>query len=413
MRIGTYVFLYRYPCGTCRTMSRILPLLALVAVVAIVFGTFRFVRQQRSHTALSNGPAMLYADGDVSYMNSDMAAFEKATSTTPLGATSQVQTASGTAIILLPNDANIALGPQTRITLTYDANNTTVFQGEGETYHRIMALDKRQTYQVKTENSLISAQGTKFAVIYSTSGTTKIGVTEHQVETSQTIGSGTSAQTLHTQTLTEGNAEYISNNGVPQVISLSTDAELVSWTEANLARDQDVDNLERSQGGDLHEALATLFENLLRGGKVIISSAVNGSSGTTTTHATKPATTTQTTSTTTHATTTATSTQTSTSTATSTKPTGETFLLKFRDLFTEYFYLDEKDTPCRFSVTPQERVGIVSNFARESGHSFTSSTLLDFAKEIDAYCSTKSKDRKDETRAGLKARFNAEYPFKS
>lgn len=104
---------------------------------------------------------------------------------------SSVKTTDGRGYVIFPDNSVITLSTSTEIEINYTPTKISIMQLLGSTYHRVTALAKGSTYEVRTPNTLAAIRGTKFAIVYNpTSKKTLVAVTEHSVEVTQTKEGG-------------------------------------------------------------------------------------------------------------------------------------------------------------------------------------------------------------------------------
>lgn len=396
-------------------MSKIQLFGVSVAGILVLVGGFLFMR---GNTGLlqekgKQSSILLYVrSGDVSYKPENGSSFQKAT-TSPIAIDnkSYVYTGIGAATILLPDNSSIDLDRYTELQVTYDEKGTSISQTLGTTYHRVQALISGKTYEVSTPGTLAAVRGTRFAVKYDKkTKITKIAVTEHAVSVAKIDSTGTTTKPI---TVEEGKMAKVDEKQPESapitVAETASDQEMKTWVEENKARDEKIDSLDKT---DLREKMEDLLTNTTNDADTKGDTGADKKTDLTQpekkTEATdsikKTETTAPTETTQEKAKSDASSQQDS---VTVKKLDEETFFTQFDDLFSQYFYLDEKDTPCSVALSPEERVKKVSTFASTSGYPFSSNTLLSFAQAVDAYCQNKNPD----TKTKLQARFDAEYPF--
>ncbi len=386
----------------------------VLVVCALLYGGYRYTHAKKTVSVKNNDPILLYVDkGDVSYKLPGETSFIKAT-TSPreIETGTYVYTGVGEATILFPNNSSVALDTYTELLVKYEEQHVSLFQTLGTTYHRVEALVTGTTYEVETPGTLAAVRGTKFAVKYDKKKKeTKVSVTEHTVRVSRFTETSTSTQErreLETKDISEGTTVQVHTSSTATSTSAFTtiqtkeDTEMNSWVEKNNIRDIEERRIKETVKDKVEQR--ALLKTILLETKVeqkdsqeepdtkeIIQKQITPKEeiksvlqeNTTV----KP------------------------QVATTTKPVvkldEEVFFDKFTTMFVNYFYLDEKDTPCSFSVGADERVKLVTSFATQSGYPFTSTTLLSFAQEVDRYC--KSKD--PSLKVKLQSRFDAEFPF--
>lgn len=390
----------------------------VLVVCALLYGGYTYTHAKKSVSVKNNDPILLYVDkGDVSYKLPGETSFIKAT-TSPreIETGTYVYTGVGEATVLFPNNSSVALDTYTELLVKYDGQHVSLFQTLGTTYHRVEALVTGATYEVETPGTLAAVRGTKFAVKYNKKKKeTKVSVTEHTVRVSRLDETSTSTQErteLETKDISEGTTVQVHASSTATSTSAFTtvqtkeDEEMNSWVEKNTLRDEEVRQIKETTTDQ--QQLREAFKTTLSEKENTDQSTDQKDTSKETpkeqvppqqeikkevkktiqeTPVVKP------------------------QPATTTKPVvkldEEVFFDKFTTMFVNYFYLDEKDTPCSFSVGADERVKLVTSFATQSGYPFTSTTLLSFAQEVDRYC--KSKD--SSVKVKLQSRFDAEFPF--
>ncbi len=392
-------------------------LTALIVLAAGIYYAFPFTQETTQSHALHSDTSsiMLYVEGgDVSYKTADMETFQKAT-TSPviISNNTHVHTGLGRATILFPNNGSVALDHYTELLVTYDGSHTSLLQTLGTTYHRVEALIGGATYEVETPGTLAAVRGTKFAVKYDKKlKTTKIAVTEHQVEVSKlkSDAASTTQETVERVTLREGSTARVSFQSTTDakinVVETKTDVDMNVWVEANLQLDTTIDGIRNDTSKTKEDIRAGIKELLIHDSSTIETKTSREENTRTTTQEkdreTKPAVSDQNPSTKDEYVS-----PTPAPTPVVRLLSEEAFFDKFNNLFASYFYLDEQDSACEVHMTPSERVRVVTSFASESGYPFASKTLLDLATAVDMYCQKKDPSVK----LKLQARFDTEFPF--
>jgi hypothetical protein len=443
-----------------------------LAVLVIAIGVGFLVMNKKSSDTFVASPSevkkegysiLLYPkSGDVLYKESGGDTFLKATENpTEINNNTVVKTGTGTAIVLLPDNSSISLDENTEITITYSPEHTSILQTLGSTYHRVEALAKGSSYEVKTPGTLAAVRGTKFGVKYDkTKKKTKVSVTEHTVEVKKEVESQATSTKEEMVQVTEGKTISVEERkdlkGNPVVAMITTETikdtemkqfvdkeriddrkidEMKRMIEEEQKKDTEVQKLEERTQKELFkdmfrkEMKKEIFKDLdnekedknineiVKKPRVQEEPKVETKEEGTPREETKPVvtettkSTTKTTKTTTDTTKTTTTTTNTTNTSTSggtvVKMDEEKFYSTFEPLFIKHFYLDDVDTPCATGAKASDRMKAVLDYAKNNGYPFTSGTLGDFAQQIDTYCSTKDKALK--TR--LQTRFDDEYPF--
>ena len=380
---------------------------------------------------------LLYVEsGDVTFKITGTQEFKKATSS-PIIIPNQtiVHTDIGRASVLMPDNSNISLDKNTEITISYTENKTSIYQTLGTTYHRVEKLLSGATYQVQTPGTLAAVRGTKFAVKYDTkTKKTKIAVTENKVQVS-TISKavGTTTPPVEETTIVEEGKTVsvamvvgIPKEGVSamQVVETKNDAEMRIWVDEQKKEDIQLETIKRGypdEDGFRKEMKRVLFDDVTSektqndttSSKDVKVEKTSENEVTKTNEETvqknnEPVKVEVKTETPVTKTTQESSVTTETVTPTVKKLGEEEFFNVFNDMFMKYFYIDDTDGTCMVNVTPDERVRFVSSYATASGYPFTSTTLLSFARAIDAYCSQKD----NQIKIKLQGRFDDEFPFK-
>jgi hypothetical protein len=400
--------------------------------------------------------------GDVMYATDGVQFVKVVDSPTEINNNTVVKTGTGTAIVLLPDNSSISLNENTEITINYSPQKTSIIQTLGTTYHRVEALVKGGSYEVKTPGTLAAVRGTKFGVKYDPSKKkTKISVTEHMVEVKKDEGeNATTTGKEEVVKVEEGKTVAVEEKKDTKgekkmamvVIETIKDTDMKQFVDKERIDDRKIDEMKRTleeQQKNTKELeqldennRKDLFKEMFRKEmkKEILKDEKNEKEEKNireiikeptlekkvlnteenkelkeveqkTTEEVKtiaPVTKTVTTDTTKTVTnTTVDTSNTSTSGGTVTKMDEEKFYSTFEPLFIKHFYLDDTDTPCTTGAKASDKVKAVMDYAKNSGYPFTSATLGDFAQQIDTYCSTKDKTLK--TR--LQTRFDDEYPF--
>jgi len=370
---------------------------------------------------------LLYPEsGDVTFKPTPNDEFRTATaSPTVIPNKSIVRTNIGKASILLPDNSSISLDNNTEITVNYGEKDISIYQTLGTTYHRVQALLTGNTYQVQTAGTLAAVRGTKFAVKYDVkTKKTKLAVTENKVEVS-TIPKGVGTSTAPAPVVAmieEGKMVSVPDDmsivsgskGTMQIVPTQSDTEMKGYIEIEKKRDVLMDAMKKETPnmeefriemkrvlGDVEGTQPkTILEIRKTESEEVIEKPVSEVKPTIKRENTvareeappqriAPAIVPV------------------TNNVVVNKMDEEKFFNEFEPLFIRHFYLDETDSACNEKVTPEIRVSIVTSFATKAGYPFTKTTLLSYAKAIDAYCSRKD----DETKAKLQSRFDAEYPF--
>lgn len=96
-----------------------------------------------------------------------------------------IKTKRALAHIILSDNSMISLDANTEIQIRINAQNTTIYQTIGNTWHRVQKLLKGSNYEVETPTSLATVRGTKFNVEVAQNKDTKILVTENTVDVGQ------------------------------------------------------------------------------------------------------------------------------------------------------------------------------------------------------------------------------------
>jgi hypothetical protein len=405
-------------------MSKTLLSIFGIAIVTVIIVGYSFLYKDKGVNPTSGGStAFLYVEeGDVSYKMAHMTSFAKATtSPVQIGSYTQVHTGLGKAVVILPNNSTVELDKYTELTVNYDAGDISLIQTLGTTYHRVEAMITGTTYQVRTPGTLAAVRGTKFAVEYEKqTKTTKVAVTEHQVLVSKLKENGdATGDALDSVFVNEGKTVRVhataqsTSTARFDVVGTETDIDMETFVEQSEKNEARIEEIKKEiapiKGGTDREIEETL-SNIRKGIDMPPQSREAPKDGAPTapvqpkkttefktdTKETKPAIIPLR------------DAATPTEIVPVKKIDEEAFFDVFNNMFATYFYLDDKDATCNLSVTPNERVRIVSSYASESGYPISSTTLSSFAVALQAYC-----DRKDAVvKASLQARFDAEYPFK-
>lgn len=361
---------------------------------------------------------LLYPErGDVSFKATPNSIFQQATtSPTIIPNQSIVHTGTGKASVLLPDNSSISLDNNTEITVNYTPQAISMYQSLGITYHRVEELITGKTYQVETAGTLAAVRGTKFAVKYDPkTKKTKIAVTENKVEVSsipKTVGTTTIPAQL--VVVEEGKTVSVEVKedallGIPTlltVIDTNKDPEMKAVVEAEKKIDIELDRLKKENSNMEEfrkEIKRVLFDDTGSDSPKEIEQetergvpnveAVERDAVIKTEVITKPVSIVEVNEVETP--------------IVVTKVGQAEFFSAFEPMFIKYFYLDEVDTPCSVTATPEERVRIVTTYAQSKGYPFTKPTLSSFAVALDSYCHIKDTT----TKQRLQIRFDEEYPF--
>lgn len=434
-------------------------LVVVSLIVLMVVGIWYFLfTSQTSHSIQSEAnqikneqQILLYAEsGDVSFKTNTASEFQKViNSPTTIPNQSVVHTDIGKASVLLPDNSTISLENNTEIIVNYSSNKTSIFQNFGVTYHRVQKLITGSIYQVQTEGTLAAVRGTKFAVRYDkTTKKTKIAVTESKVEVSSLPKfNGTTTPVGESILLEAGKMVSVDSplatdfNTMKSVSSMkvsdtSNDKEMNDVVEKQKDTDVKIETIKKSSINKedfRKEMRRVLFEDKKEGvsenieqtelrkdikkstenkenakedvveEKKVIKENKRGDVA----RKIEPVTEQNREIASLKEDTPTFSTQNDISTVK--KMTEDEFFPLFETLFIKYFYIDdvERDSACSVKVTPEERVKIVTSFAKNSGNPFESATLQSFAVAVDEYCRNGNKDMK----VKLQSRFDDEYPF--
>jgi hypothetical protein len=391
---------------------------AIIALVLIIGIGGYFVYGKKGTDSLKNTEEtaiLLYVeDGDVSYKTPESGSFVKATtSPTTITDGTLVYTGIGHASILFPNNSNVSLDTYTELTVHYKDDKISLLQTLGTTYHRVEALITGGSYEVETPGTLAAVRGTKFAVKYDgKTKVTKVAVTEHQVFVAKIKeGTGTTTKEIvESLTVIEGNTARLEATTKAtssiSVVDTNTDTEMKAWVEVHKTGDRLQESL-KEEGKSQEEVRSEVIKSFQKEETTPSESKTEEEvapetrkeetqTKEPTTTETKPKPTTEVKTTTT-----------TNVTVTVKKIDSDAFFDAFNTKFFEYFYLDEKDTPCESRLTASEKVKNVTSYASESGYPFTSRTLLDFAQAVEMYC----KDKDAGIKVKLQGRFDAEFPY--
>ncbi len=391
-------------------MSKNIALLALPLFLFVgVFGyaTLNKKSVEQLKTAEDMAILLYVEDGDVSYKTPESQAFLKATSS-PVEITNGtlVYTGIGHASILFPNNSNVSLDKYTELTVRYSENKVSLLQTLGTTYHRVEALVTGGSYEVETPGTLAAVRGTKFAVKYDNKQkVTKVAVTEHEVAVSKL--EPISREVLVTMLVEEGKLAStwdFPSTGEIIVSDTSHDSDMKAWVDVNKEKDTLEDSL-KSEGKSKEEVRSEIIKSFSDEPEDVPTPAEKKEEA-------RPQEAKSTSDVTTETKAETSGGSTSGTTRTDSQITVKkidyvTFFDTFNTKFFDYFYLDDKDTPCTSRLSAGEKVKEVTVYATASGYPFTSATLMDFAQDIDGYC--KNKDAA--IKAKLQARFDGEFPF--
>jgi len=399
-------------------------IIAIFGALVIIFAVYFFAAGNKKTSPLLSEDTSIFlyvTKGDVSYRLPGQNAFQKAT-TSPIALmnNSDVYTGLGEATVLFPNNSSVEVAEYTELAITYENNNVSLYQTLGKTYHRVEALLTGATYEVKTPSTLAAVRGTKFGVSYDKrTNESKVAVTESKVEVSLIMEGDVKED--KTTLVGEGKVVRVdpkkesqatsTTEGVFVVEDISKDSEINSWLEEKKARDEKIQEIRKEDNtaqvrNELQKLLLEerINEETKAQQQEKTSDDTKGESSpkkevspetprknTPTEPAQQENVRTDT-----------------TSTVVVKKINEETFFDVFNTLFIDNFYIDDKDSTCALTVTPEQRVRIVTKYGTESGYPFSSKTLTDFATAIDLYC----KNKDPVTKARLQARFDVEFPFK-
>jgi hypothetical protein len=330
-----------------------------------------------------------------------------------------IKTTSGKGSVLLPDNSMISIASNTELSINYTENAVSIFQSLGSTYHRVESLVTGKTYQVQTPGTLAAVRGTKFAVTYDKKKSlTKVAVTESKVAVSRIPKGFDSATTtppvLEEMLVKEGDmaqvievAQAVSGSTTPSkggisLIKNEKDPEMDTWIKENKTIDPMLDKLkvEIKDKENLREEIKQMIkEEVVKQEEKTITpkERTEEVKKETTTDTVKPSDTTA-------------KPTTQTVTAPVRKLSEEQFFDEFNTIFINAFYVDERNTPCLNSDSPETRVNKLATFVANSGYTLPSGakeSLLVFAKEIKSYCENKD----DKVRTLLQGRFDQEFPF--
>ena len=443
--------------------------LGIVVLSAVLFyyffkGAPSLSNSTTSTSSSSKKEDMANKENILLYVTNGIVSYKSTENTLPTLATTSpvvipnntmVITASGTAVVLLPDNSSITLDPNTEITVNYSKEKTSIYQTLGRTYHRVEALVTGAHYQVQTPGTLAAVRGTKFSVFYDKAKKeTKVSVTEHKVEVSTTprptnqdststndkpetffVEEGKTAKvrdhnddkkktvSLVTVVDTEKDTDTVLKKRIREELvidkhleeekktdspKIKVDTEIIRERikrDVIKLKDGDGDSyLKEANGRDAKETLEIKTGVNVEGRTEVKTDVKTDDRTAIKKEAVEVAKD-------------ATDQITKTEAVTKNievrgerggvKLSEEAFFTKFEPLFIGYFYLDDDDAPCRKDVKAEERVRVVTAFAKENGYPFTKDSLLSFGQEIDSYCSSKDKGVK----VKLQARFDDEYPF--
>jgi hypothetical protein len=384
---------------------------------------------------------LLYKEnGDVSFKIPNANNFEKlATPSTVIPNLTIVHTDTGNASVLLPDNSLISLDKNTEITINYTESKTSIYQSFGKTYHRVEKLLSGDTYQVQTPGTLAAVRGTKFAVNYNEkTKKTKVAVTENSVQVSsipKTVGTTTppagetvvieEGKTVSVVTVEKITVEMPS---VMNIVDTKNDVEMNAYVEEEKKVDIKLEEIKKTST-DTEEFRKEMKRELFN--DVSEDEFVRPEEENVPETQTEDKTDTQTdkqddanvkeetkleekpdtkietpvkedikkTP------------ETQETTTAIRKMTEEEYFDLFNDMFIKYFYIDEGDSTCLLKVPPEERVRLVTSFAKNNGYPFTSGsgdTLFAFAKDINGYCMQKD----SQVKIKLQTRFDDEFPYK-
>lgn len=406
-------------------MKKLVLLSGLLAVLVLAFFYF-YKSPSQIYFADTTAPQaeekmiLLYPEsGDVSFkLRSDDSFTLATTSPTEIPNGAIIHTDIGRASVLLPDNSSVTLAENTEITINYSPTKTSMYQSFGTTYHRVEKLITGASYQVQTAGTLAAVRGTKFIVSYDKKQKkTKVAVTESKVEVT----------TITKATTTEAHEEEVAMVETGRTVTIDTEhkvktkeGKLSAIAERAIADDDEIAKVvEREKKGDSDlntikkeekekklnkeevrkEIKRVLFkddgkrenkEKKSDGEKKELDNEKKTEANNDSTKTPVQ----------------------NTETVVRVKAPvvamdEEKFFTQFEPLFIKYFYLDETDTTCLLTATPDERVKIVHEFADTHGYPFTKDTLPSFARAISDYCASKDAQVKSK----LQARFDDEYPF--
>lgn len=375
-------------------------------------------------------PILVYAEsGDVFLKTSESGALEKVLSS-PVSVPNKtiVETTTGKASVLLPDNSSFSINTNTKVEITYTTKKISVYQSFGDTYHRVATLLSGQEYEVQTPGTLAAVRGTMFAVSYDVKNKkTKIAVTEHKVKVTR-LPMLDESKMLSTQKeeifVDEGKVVVVETlspevNKVTAknaftVATTSNDKDISRWVNANKNGDIELQKIKDSVKNtkrDLRtEIRRVLFKDTMSKDGDKTKDSINietEKSADPTTEGSvihvvpkeintivEPS-----------ATTTIIVPKVSIPVI---KLSDDEFFSRFNDMFVSYFYLDETDSPCELTLTPLDRVNRVTSFAKNNDRPFTSEGLLPFAQAIGGYCTKKDPSLK----VRLQLLFDDVFPYK-
>lgn len=383
-------------------------LLALILGILIIgAGAYFFLGTASPMDSKKETEILLYVDeGDVSYKLPG-AVFVRATSSPVSIVTGTlVYTGIGKATVLFPNNSSVTLDTYTELAIAYEENKVSLLQTLGTTYHRVEKFLSGGTYEVETPGTLAAVRGTRFAVKYDKKKKmTKVAVTESEVEVSKlkTATGTTTREILESTLLPQGKTVHVEERATSTtsftVLDTKNDKEMSDWVEYNRTRDEAQDSM-KGEGKEpelIREEIKQLLETRPKTEETTqTKETTNKTADAKEEPESKP-----------EAVRTEEKPAVPVTRTPAVKLDEEIFFDKFSAMFLNYFYLDEKDTPCGMEASPSERVDIVTSYAKDSGYPFQSTTLLSFAQEIESYC----KAKKPEVKTRLQGRFDTEYPY--
>lgn len=383
----------------------------LFGFLLISLGVYLFIRNTDTlGVAQDKENILLYVEeGDVSYKLPGSVFVRATSSPVAIVTGTLVYTGIGQATILFPNNSSVVLDTYTELAVNYSEQKVTLFQTLGTTYHRVESLVTGNSYEVETPGTLAAVRGTKFAVKYDKKKKiTKVAVTESKVEVSsfkQETGTSTRI-VLQTSMLEEGKTAKVEHATTSPsgftIVATTEDKEMNDWVEENKVRDnaeQDIKEQDKAPDTIRHELKQLIEQGVKEETSSERPTAVQKEETAPTTEANREETAQQPVTTDVRLP--------QEQAPVIRKLSEEGFFDKFSAMFMDYFYVDEKDTPCGFTLTPSARVRVVTTFATESGYPFQSATLLSFAQEIDTYC----KEKTPALKTKLQGRFDVEFPY--
>jgi len=223
-----------------------------VVVVILIIAVVVFVTNDDSDSGdFDSSKAYLYVEsGDVSIKKQDENDYTKVeTDEVALQSKTYVKTEESFAHVVFPNESVMSLDNNTEVQITYDDEDTSIFQFIGSTWHRIEELVGAQEYSIETSSTLAAVRGTKVGVDNDGEEETDVYVLENKVEVSTLIEKDGKKVKEDTQIFGEGEEANVGK--LKKIIrgEISEKRKKKSWFKKN----KDLDNMSKE---DLYELIS-------------------------------------------------------------------------------------------------------------------------------------------------------------